>query len=96
VDGWFEALNTMQKQPHQAAVVMAKREHLSPAQFERALQGLRFYDLEQNRAMLTGPSPGLRRTAQRLGGVMVANRLLERSPDLSDLIDGSYVKGVLP
>lgn len=96
VQGWFKALDLLRKERRRAVVVMARRERLSAEQFGQALGGLRFYDLEENRALLTGSAPGLIPTARRLGEVMLANRLLERSPILTHLLDGTFVENAGP
>ena len=96
VHGWFRALEFIRKEPDRAASLMAQRERLSAADFGKALQGLRFYDVEDNRSMLAGPSPSLVLTAQKLGAVMVANRLLERLPETAALFDGRFVRDVTP
>lgn len=96
VQGWFKALDLIRTDRQRAVSSMAKRERLSAAEFEQAFQLLRLYDLAQNRALLTGPAPTLVPTAQRLGELMVANRLLERPPDLKRLIDGRFVEEASP
>ncbi len=96
VQGWFKALDLLRKERGRAVAVMARRERLSADQFGRALEGLRFYDLEANRALLTGAAPGLIPTARRLGEIMLANRLLGRSPVLTLLLDGTFVEGAGP
>jgi len=96
VRGWFKALDFIGKEGNRAASLMAQRERLSAGEFQQALQGLRFYDVEENRSMLAGPAPALIPTAQQLGRVMLVNRLIERPPELKGLLDGSFIKDARP
>lgn len=96
VQAWFKALDLLRTERRRALGVMARREQLSAEQFGRALDGLRFFDLGENRALLAGPDPGLLPTARRLGEVMQAHRLLERAPVLTQLLDGTFVEDARP
>lgn len=96
VRAWFEALDLLRRERHRSLAVMARRERLGAEAFGKALEGLRFYDLAENRALLAGPAPAIVPTARRLGEVMLANRLLERAPDLTHLLDGTFVEGAGP
>lgn len=96
VRGWFKALAFTRKEPGRAVSLMAPRERLTADDFQKALLGLHLPDSEENRLMLTGPAPTLIPPAQQLGRVMLANRLIERPPELKGLFDGSYVKDAKP
>ncbi len=94
VRGWFKALDFLRKERNQAASLMARREQLSTDEFQKSLQGLRFYNIEENRSMLAGPAPAIIPTAQQLGRVMIDNRLLKQVPEANGLVDGSFVQDV--
>lgn len=96
VRGWFLALHFIGKEPNQAVSLMAKREGLGVREFEQTLRGLRFYDQAENRSLLSGPSPLLNPTAQRLGQVMLSNHLLVRQPDLGRLLDDRFLEDAGP
>lgn len=96
VQGWFRALDFIRKDRSRAASLMAQRERLSADEFLKVLQGLRLPDVEENRSMLAGPAPAIIPTSQKLGQVMLANRLIERPPEVKGLFDGSFVKGARP
>jgi NitT/TauT family transport system substrate-binding protein len=96
VRGWFKALDFIRKERTRAASLMAQREGLSTVEFEQSLRGLRFYDVEENRSMLGGPAPALIPTAQRLGRIMLVNRLLERQPELAGFLDDGFLKDASP
>lgn len=89
---WFKALDFIQKDQRRAAALMAPREKLSPDEFQRALNGMRFPDREGNAVMFLDPSASFITNAQRLARVMVANRLLEREPEVKNLFDSRFVK----
>lgn len=92
VRGWFSALEFIQRDRVQAATIMATREGLGTNEFLKALDGLRFYDIVQNRFLLSGSDPALIATAERLGNVMVENRLLRRIPEFRGVIDDRFIK----
>ena len=94
--GWFRALDLIRKDRNHAAFLMGQREHLSADDFQKALQGLRFPDIEESRLMLAEPAPSLIPAARQLGQVMLANRLIERTPELKELFDGNFVKDARP
>lgn len=96
IRGWYTALDLTRKDRKRAAALMAQREQLSASEFDQALQGLRFYGIEENRAMLAGPAPALVPAARRLIRIMLASHLLERPPDPEKLVDGSFVKDAKP
>jgi NitT/TauT family transport system substrate-binding protein len=96
VRSWFKSLDFIQKERSRAASLMAPRERITADDFQKALLGLHIPDIAENRSMLTGPAPTLIPPAQQLGRVMLANRLIERSPELKGLFDGSFVKDATP
>ncbi len=51
LDGWFKALDEIEKNPKESIELMAKREGISPDQFEQALQGLQLIGLKDNQAI---------------------------------------------
>lgn len=96
VAGWFRALDFNRKESNRAVAIMAQRERLTADDFQKALQGLILPDIKENRSMLAGPAPALIPIAQRLSRVMLDNRLIERSPEVKELFDGSFVKDAKP
>lgn len=96
VHGWFRALDFIRKDRSRAASLMAQRERLSPNDFLKSLQGLNFPTIEANGVMLAGPASTLVHTAEELSRVMLANRLIERPPEVQGLFDGRFVKDARP
>jgi len=93
--GWFRALNYMKENPAKAAGIMAKREQISAGEFELSLEGLRIPDIKENRAMLGGTSPGLRKPAELLIKVMIGNQLIRKEVDTGALLCGKYLEDVV-
>jgi len=92
VRGWFRALDFIRADSRQAASLMARREQLGADEFQKSLEGLRFYGIEENRSMLAGPAPAIIPTARQLSRVMIDNQLLKRAPEARELIDGRFVE----
>jgi hypothetical protein len=79
-----------------AAKIMAKRGRISVEEYQISLSGLRYPELKENRLMLSGKSPALLPSAQRLATVMFENRLLTVAPDIKPIFDASYLKDKRP
>lgn len=92
VRGWFSALDFIHKDPARAAALMAGRERISAAEFQKALAGLHLSGLADNRSQLAGSPPAILFTARRLSRVMLANRLLERPPEMGPLFDDRFIE----
>lgn len=94
LEGWFKALEYMRKNQRYAAEIMAVREGISVKEFLTSLKGLRYPELKENRLMLTGESPALLPSAQRIADVMLENRLITVAPDIRPIFEGSYLKDI--
>ncbi len=67
---------------------------LSPEQLSNSYQLMTLVNLAENRRLLCGNPPALLESAKKLSAVMVGQGVLERSPDLSQLIDGSALEQI--
>jgi ABC-type nitrate/sulfonate/bicarbonate transport system substrate-binding protein len=70
LQGWRRALDYMHSDPDKAVSIMARHEHVTPAQFNRALQGFELYDLQRNQQLMIGEPPPIG------GAIEVAQRAL--------------------
>jgi NitT/TauT family transport system substrate-binding protein len=94
VDGRFRALDYLTKNPQDAAIKIAPRTGLTPAQFLESLKGLRSPDLQENQKLLAKTDPSLLKGVKRLSEVMLDNKLLPKAVDTAPLLDDRLVKNV--
>lgn len=94
VRGWLLAAERVRVRPEDTKLFLARRMALPPDEVLGAFAGIRLADLAENRAQLEGAPPRLAGVARRLGDTMVANRLLDRPPELDQLFDARIVAGV--
>jgi NitT/TauT family transport system substrate-binding protein len=86
LEGWFEALTYVEREPTDAVRRMSVREALSPGDFARALGGVRLAGLEANASLLGADPPGLLALAERVQQAMGAAGLLPRQMPLEGLL----------
>ncbi len=90
---WFAALERMRQSRAESIAFMAAREHVTPAEFETLLGGLRFPDKKETRVLLHGDPPGLLKSAERLKKIMLDAGLLKKDIPLKPLfVDPGAVK----
>jgi NitT/TauT family transport system substrate-binding protein len=89
--GFFRALDHLRAAPRQAADIMAGRLALTPDAVLNALAGVRFLDLAENHAWLSGPHPRLPAVARQLAGLLRDIGLLRRLPATDDLQDARFL-----
>jgi len=92
VNGRFKALDYMQKNPEEAARIIAPRTKVTPEQILNAFKGLRQPNLKENQRLLNQSDPSLINGMQKLVEVMVENKLLPKAIDPSTLLDVRFVK----
>lgn len=86
VAGYFQAFSVLETTPTQAAALMAPALGISAQEFTQALKGVRMKSLGDNRALLSGASPGLLPMAQALTALMRDTGLLKTTPHLEGLL----------
>ena len=84
--GWFVALRYLREQPQDASQRMAGRLKLEPQEVLAAYAGLRLPNRDDNLSMMKGSPCQLVLTAQRIVKVMIKSKLLQRNPQLDDLV----------
>jgi NitT/TauT family transport system substrate-binding protein len=96
VRGWFAALARLREHPDESARKLGPRLGVPEADFLKSLEGVHYPDAREQRAMLTGESPRLRETIERLRSVM-AQSTGEHSPPIPErLIDPGPLLRVSP
>lgn len=91
LQGWFQALAYMKKNPQDAAQWMAAREGVPPQVFLASLKLIQIPSLADNRKLLGKVDPTLSNSIEYLAHVMVQNQLLKPIGNLSHLLSDSYV-----
>lgn len=94
IEGWFSALDYIEKNPQDAARRMAQRQGITPEQFLKSLKGLRFVDLEENQELLGKTNPALLNGAKLLSQFLVKNKILKPDVALNPLFDDRLVRNV--
>jgi NitT/TauT family transport system substrate-binding protein len=86
LDGWFDAIAYMRKDPKDAARRMGIRQQTSGEQFLEAQRGLHVPSREENLRMLGGANPELAVTGRRLMTLMVEAKLLRNGVEIERLL----------
>jgi len=89
INGWFEALEYLDKYPEDATQRMTARLKMSPDQILDSFSGLNLPNREENIRLITGSNPTLLSTAQRLQKIMLANKLLKKNVPVDRLFKAS-------
>lgn len=87
VQGWRRALDYLKAEPDKAEQIMAKREHLDPAQFAKALQGLDLIGWSRNRELLRGDPPPIAPSLEEAQRFMLSQGLLQIGGDAVSLVE---------
>lgn len=96
VHGLEKARQFLRKHPDEALPIMARRQQLSPALLEHALDGVRLISLGENRRLLSGQDPILETLLERQIDVMRRAGLAPEASGMSRLIDPRLVEGTKP
>lgn len=94
VNGWFRAVDYLQKNPQDAARLVAPRTGITPKQFLKSLDGLRTPDIRENQRLLSKTDTSLLNGMKHLSKVMVANNLLQKAVDPTSLLNDRLVKNL--
>lgn len=94
VNTWFDILAFMEENPDRANEIMARRANVSADDFERYLEGTRFFTLEDNlEAFSEGDSMvHMPYAAQQMADFMVEVGFIPEVPDLDAVLDDQFVR----
>lgn len=84
---WFRTLAYMKQSPDEVAVSISKRLEVSPQEYKEMLIGIKMPDLQDNLELITGDQPQILKAAKLLNDVMINERQLTHSVDLSPGLD---------
>jgi NitT/TauT family transport system substrate-binding protein len=96
LDGWFKAIDYLQREPGDAARRMGTRQQTSGEQFQAALKGLHIPTRQENLAMLGGATPGLVVSGRRLLALMLEAKLLRTGLEIEELLAPAPLAGPPP
>ena len=86
---WDEAVAFYNANPDQAKAIIAAAVGSSPEELATAFDGVRFYDLAQNREALSGEFAG---TVEDVANVSQSIGLIDAIPDLGALVNTSFLQ----
>ena len=86
LNGWFDAIDYMTRDPKDAARRMGIRQQTSGEQFLQAQQGLRVPTRDENLKMLGGQTPALAVTGRRLMALMLDAKLLRTGLKIENVL----------
>jgi len=94
VNTWFDIRDFMEKNPERADEIMAKRADISLEDMQKFKEGTRFFTIEDN---LEAFSEGedmkhMPFAAKDMTQFMLENKFIDTEPDLTKLLDDSFVK----
>lgn len=93
LDGWFLALDELQKKPTEAARAMAPRIGMTEAEFVAATQEVHFAGRAEVCRQLEGDENGeLLRVAMRMSAIMLQDKLIANAPSSNALIAPGVMK----
>ena len=92
LQGLDSALADYRAEPETTASAVAARQGLTPAEFQRAMDGVRLLNLQENLALLSGTDPRLLRGLERQNEVMHQAGMLTSIPEIEMIIDDRIVE----
>lgn len=87
---WFKTLNYMNEQPDDAAYRVTQRLGVDISDYAGMMAGIKQPDKKDNFSLLGGNLPGLYKPANRLQKIMISEKQLNHSVDISSAIDSSF------
>ncbi|MBD2359507.1 ABC transporter substrate-binding protein [Tolypothrix sp. FACHB-123] len=94
IQGWFRALDYLNKHPEDAAKRMAPRQGLNPKQFLATLELLHIPDFQENQQLLSKADPKLLNVLRKLSKLMLEKDLLKQAVQVESLLDDRLVKAL--
>lgn len=91
LQGWRRALDYMKSDSAKAVQMMAQREHITPAQFNLALQGIELYGLQRNQQLMIGEPPPVGGDIEAAQRALLGQGKLKIGVDPSILLDSTIL-----
>lgn len=96
LEGWFRALDYLQKNPEDGAKRIARHMGIKPEDFLKSLSGIRIPDVLENQHILGNKDPKLIESTERISKFMVQQKLLKRPVDPTSVFDDRILKTIEP
>lgn len=94
IDGWFRALDYLNKNPQSAASKMAIRQNITAEQFLKSLEGLHLPSLVENKKLLAKNDLAFLQGLNKINQFMYENQLLNKLVVVDNLLDARLVNNV--
>ncbi len=91
VQGWRRAVEYVNNERAKALQIMAQHEHLTPAQFDGALQPIELYDLKRNLQLMVGEPPAIGSDIVAVQRGLLNKGLLNVGEDPSLVVDATLL-----
>lgn len=94
LQGWFQSLEYLRRDPDGAAARMSPRLGMSPSEFTTAMRGLRLLSIDENLVLLGAPAPALVGPARHLQHFMLAQGLMQEPIQPEEMLDARFLEEV--
>ncbi|MDX2470133.1 MAG: ABC transporter substrate-binding protein [SAR324 cluster bacterium] len=91
IQGWFQALQFIKKDPNRAAKLMSVRLKITPHEVLTSFQGLSLPSVKENHGLLSGQHPIINQTVKRLQKTLEKSGLLKQGVNLQGLISAQFI-----
>ena len=91
VAGYFKALELIKNKPDESISKMAGFEGVSKSEFNKSLSGIRVPDKAENHKLLSGKSPELITTINKLQDFLKKNKIITNNIDATAMITSKYL-----
>jgi len=91
LQGWRRALEYLQSNRDKAVQVMAQREHITPGEFDRTLQGVELYGWQRNQQLMIGEPPPVGGAIDAAQRALLAEGKLSIGMDTSMLLESTLL-----
>lgn len=91
VQGWRRALEYLHSERAKALPIMAQHEHVTPAQFDKALQPIELYDLRRNLQLMAGEPPAIGGEIVAMQRSLLNRGLLKVGEDPTLIVDATLL-----
>ncbi|MBA7671020.1 hypothetical protein ES703_79169 [subsurface metagenome] len=93
VSAYFDAVRFIEENPLEACAIMAEAEGISTEEFVHHVEGIRYINLDGNKAAFSKEQDGeLYSTGRDLIDFLYQKKVIKTQPDINDLMDGGFVK----
>jgi NitT/TauT family transport system substrate-binding protein len=96
LEGWFRALDYLQKHPEDAAKRIGLHMGIKPEEFLKSLSGIRIPDVQENQRILGNKDLKLVEATKRISKFMVQQKLLKKPLAPTSVFDDRILKTIKP